>query len=76
MTLIQRIEELFYNSPNGFVGIQQLYRITKNGRLIREIAHRLGYREVFKSKSKNIMGYGNINYAHLWRYTDDYKGAL
>lgn len=59
---------------NGFVSIHQLHRCTKNHRLIRDVSRRLGFQEVFKPRSKKLLGVADYRYAHSWGGSDNYGG--
>lgn len=73
MTIIENIENLLRKS-DGFVSIHQLHKCTKNQRLIRDVATRLGYKEVFKPRSKKLLGVADYRYSHAWGGSDNYGG--
>lgn len=65
MTIIEKIEDTLKKS-NGFVSIHELNKCTKNHRLIKEVSNRLGYFEVFKPRSKKLLGVADYRYSHAW----------
>lgn len=73
MTIIENIEDMLRKS-NGFVSIHQLHRCTKNHRLIRDVSRRLGFQEVFKPRSKKLLGVADYRYTHSWGGSDNYGG--
>ena len=73
MTIIEKIEHTLRKS-DGFVSIHELHKCTKNHRLIKEVSNRLGYFEVFKPRSKRLLGVANYKYSHAWGGSDNYGG--
>lgn len=73
MTIIEKIEDTLRKS-DGYVSIHKLNEHTKNQRLIKEVSNRLGYFEVFKPRSKKLLGVADYRYSHAWGGSDNYGG--
>lgn len=66
MTISEKLNEVFATAPNGFVPINYLTSLTRNQKLIHDIADKYSFKPMYKPRSKHIIGYGNLLYSKHW----------